>query len=438
MSAITIENDLVHYEVLGRGRPVILLHGWLGSWRYWVPSMQQLSAKYRAYALDLWGFGDSGKEPKRFDFASQVALLDQFMEKMGISKAALVGHDLGAAVATRYATLHPDRVPRLMVVSPPLFQMAPSSTVLNIPPLTSQQIAAASGTPSLTAGAAANAAASAGTTASGAATGATASAGGTAPGAGSNATPAAVAGTTANPAANTTPGAATATAPGTSVPVQSEAETMPWRTEEIRERIRQAVDVQAKQLGEAALAGADATNALKPKTALEATTPPADKPAAEVVTSAPAPAATGTVQSANPLKAQLGTLNRMELLEKHVEVGTDRDKLKIEVEKAHDKALEMSIESFAGVDTLRELIALTMPIVAVSGVNDTFVLPPNESMQQSLKDGAGQFLYVPMEATRHFPMLENITGFTRLLLDFLEVPDVTKIEIKKLWERRVR
>ena len=41
MSAITIGGDLIHYEVLGRGRPVLLVHGWIGSWRYWVPAMQQ-------------------------------------------------------------------------------------------------------------------------------------------------------------------------------------------------------------------------------------------------------------------------------------------------------------------------------------------------------------------------------------------------------------
>jgi hypothetical protein len=35
-------------------------------------------------------------------------------------------------------------------------------------------------------------------------------------------------------------------------------------------------------------------------------------------------------------------------------------------------------------------------------------------------------------------MLENIAGFTRLVLDFLEVPDVTKLAIKETWERRVR
>jgi pimeloyl-ACP methyl ester carboxylesterase len=33
----------VHYEVLGRGRPLIFLHGWVGSWRYWIPVMQAAS-----------------------------------------------------------------------------------------------------------------------------------------------------------------------------------------------------------------------------------------------------------------------------------------------------------------------------------------------------------------------------------------------------------
>jgi len=111
MSAITIENDLVHYEVLGRGRPVIFIHGWLGSWRYWVPTMQQLSMKYRTYALDLWGFGDSGKENTKYGLKDQVKLLYDFMDKLGIGKAALVGHSLGAGIALRFAAQYPDRAP---------------------------------------------------------------------------------------------------------------------------------------------------------------------------------------------------------------------------------------------------------------------------------------------------------------------------------------
>jgi len=123
MSAITIENDLVHYEVLGRGRPVILVHGWLSSWRYWITTMQQLSMKYRTYALDLWGYGDSSKDTQRLGLDAQVKLVDDFIEKLGIGKkVAMVGHALGAAVAIRYALQKPERVARLMTISAPLFE----------------------------------------------------------------------------------------------------------------------------------------------------------------------------------------------------------------------------------------------------------------------------------------------------------------------------
>jgi pimeloyl-ACP methyl ester carboxylesterase len=134
MSAITIDNNLVHYEVLGRGRPVILIHGWLGSWRYWIPTMQQLSVKYRLYALDLWGFGDTEKDATRYSFASQVKLLTDFMDKMGITKAAIVGHSLGAAVTITFTRQFPERAPRIVLVNPPLFDMGGISAAQATPP----------------------------------------------------------------------------------------------------------------------------------------------------------------------------------------------------------------------------------------------------------------------------------------------------------------
>ena len=54
MSAILLDQSIVHYEALGRGRPIVFLHGWVGSWRYWLSSMQVASTSYRAYALDLY------------------------------------------------------------------------------------------------------------------------------------------------------------------------------------------------------------------------------------------------------------------------------------------------------------------------------------------------------------------------------------------------
>ncbi|MCI0611327.1 MAG: alpha/beta hydrolase [Anaerolineae bacterium] len=120
MSAILLDGSIVHYEVLGRGRPVIFLHGWVGSWRYWIASMQVASTSYRAYALDLWGFGDSAHNDTKYSLDNQASLLDRFLIEMGIGKIALVGHGLGGLVGMAFANRFPQNVDRIMAVSCPL------------------------------------------------------------------------------------------------------------------------------------------------------------------------------------------------------------------------------------------------------------------------------------------------------------------------------
>ncbi len=119
MSIILLDRDVIHYEVLGRGRPLVFIHGWVGSWRYWIPVMQAASISYRAYAVDLWGFGDTSKNPRRYSLDEQVKLLDHFLNEMGIGRVALVGHGLGAVVARIFAARYPDIVDRVLAVSSP-------------------------------------------------------------------------------------------------------------------------------------------------------------------------------------------------------------------------------------------------------------------------------------------------------------------------------
>jgi pimeloyl-ACP methyl ester carboxylesterase len=120
MSATLIDGRLVHYEAVGRGRPVIFLHGWLGSWRYWAATMDEVATVCRAYALDLWGFGDSDKHLQRCSVEQYIALVLDLMEYLGIQQASFVGHALGAAVALRLAAAHPERADRIMAVAVPL------------------------------------------------------------------------------------------------------------------------------------------------------------------------------------------------------------------------------------------------------------------------------------------------------------------------------
>jgi pimeloyl-ACP methyl ester carboxylesterase len=113
----------VHYEVHGRGTPVILLHGWINSWDVWRNSMIALAGKgdYKVYALDFWGFGDSAKDKAPpFKLDSYVEMVEQFMEVLGILSAPVLGHSMGGTVALRLALEHPDRVSRVGIVGSPI------------------------------------------------------------------------------------------------------------------------------------------------------------------------------------------------------------------------------------------------------------------------------------------------------------------------------
>jgi pimeloyl-ACP methyl ester carboxylesterase len=120
VSSITTDQGIVHYEVYGRGRPVILLHGWLGSWGLWQETMGFLGRYYRTYALDFWGFGESGKKRETYAVQDFVSLVDQFMEQLGIVNAPLVGHSMGGTVSLSVAIKYPQRVSKVVVVGSPI------------------------------------------------------------------------------------------------------------------------------------------------------------------------------------------------------------------------------------------------------------------------------------------------------------------------------
>ena len=89
--------------------------------------MQVTSTSYRAYALDLWGFGDTAHNTLNYSLEQQANLLDRFLNEMGIGKIALVGHGLGALVGMSFATRFPQSVDRMMAISCPLDYQAVSA-----------------------------------------------------------------------------------------------------------------------------------------------------------------------------------------------------------------------------------------------------------------------------------------------------------------------
>ncbi|MCZ7670772.1 MAG: alpha/beta hydrolase [Chloroflexi bacterium] len=126
MSSIVTEQGLLHYESIGRGQPIILLHGWINSWDVWRDSMIALAKTrvYRVYALDFWGFGDSSKGAKTstesFQINSYVDMVSQFMDSLGIQEAPVLGHSMGGTVALQIALAQSERVSKVAVVGSPV------------------------------------------------------------------------------------------------------------------------------------------------------------------------------------------------------------------------------------------------------------------------------------------------------------------------------
>ena len=105
-----------HYLEAGSGAPVILLHGFPFTnytWRHQIP---ELAKRYRVVAPDLRGYGETDKPVSGYDKRNMARDLRELMRALNIGKIALVGHDRGARVATRFAKDYPEAIDRLVVM----------------------------------------------------------------------------------------------------------------------------------------------------------------------------------------------------------------------------------------------------------------------------------------------------------------------------------
>ncbi len=113
LSYLTIK---VSYTDVGRGEPVILLHG-IPTWSYlYHEVIPILEPHCRVLAPDFLGHGYSDKRD-RFDrsLLAQTKMIIRFMDELGLPRATIVGHDTGGGVALIMAIEHPERVQRLVL-----------------------------------------------------------------------------------------------------------------------------------------------------------------------------------------------------------------------------------------------------------------------------------------------------------------------------------
>lgn len=98
---------------------VILLHGFGSSVLTFDAWAARLSADHRVIRYDLPGFGLTGPDPTGdYSEARGLAVLAAIMDALGVARASLVGHSMGGKLAWQFAAAHPDRVDKLVLISP--------------------------------------------------------------------------------------------------------------------------------------------------------------------------------------------------------------------------------------------------------------------------------------------------------------------------------
>ena len=113
-----VDHTRVRYLDRGEGPPVVLIHGFNASLDTWTPVVDELAENHRVLALDLRGFGWSGR-PEGQDYSprGQAQLVFEFMDERGVDRADIVAHSWGASVALKMALMQPDRIDRLALYS---------------------------------------------------------------------------------------------------------------------------------------------------------------------------------------------------------------------------------------------------------------------------------------------------------------------------------
>jgi len=106
----------LHYLAVGKGDPVILLHGYAQTSHMWRPLIAELAKTHRVIAPDLRGFGQSSKPVNGYDKKTMAQDVHALATSLGIRRAVIVGHDIGLMVAYAYAAQYPNEVDRVVLM----------------------------------------------------------------------------------------------------------------------------------------------------------------------------------------------------------------------------------------------------------------------------------------------------------------------------------
>src|SRR5256884_3756059 len=107
----------LYYEIHGSGRPLILLHGGLGSGEMFGPVLPLLAQQHQVVAVDLQGHGRTADIDRPIDVKLMADDIAALIDHLALARPDMVGYSLGGGVALQTAVKYPSKVRRLVAVS---------------------------------------------------------------------------------------------------------------------------------------------------------------------------------------------------------------------------------------------------------------------------------------------------------------------------------
>jgi pimeloyl-ACP methyl ester carboxylesterase len=116
---VVIDGVRLHYRDEGQGPVVVLLHANYASLFMWDPWVRALEDRYRVIRIDLPAHGLTGPDPRGdYTLEHMQRIFEGFVAERGLARFTVAGTSLGGTIAMRYAALHPERIERLVLLSP--------------------------------------------------------------------------------------------------------------------------------------------------------------------------------------------------------------------------------------------------------------------------------------------------------------------------------
>lgn len=118
---ITFRNTTVHFKSKGKGRVIVLLHGFLETSDMWLPFISQILKSHQVITIDLLGHGKTGCVDKTHSMNLMAESVNEVLKNLNVEKVSIIGHSMGGYVALAFAEKYPKKIIDLCLMNSTFF-----------------------------------------------------------------------------------------------------------------------------------------------------------------------------------------------------------------------------------------------------------------------------------------------------------------------------